>query len=624
MCGIAGVFNINRDFRTDVEVLNNMTDMLIHRGPDEQSSGTVENFGYGFRRLSIIDLAGGSQPFYNHDRSVVMLCNGEIYNYKALRKEMEAKGAVFSSDCDVEVIVHLYAHYGISFVERLNGQFGFCIFDQNENRLYLARDHFGICPLFYTMVDGTLVYASEIKSILKYPGVQKEVDLTGLDQTLSFPGMVSPQTMFKGVHSIKPGHFVQFDASGLKEVEYWDMDYPLESDPKPTLTEDEYVEQLEELLMRSVELRLNADVPVGFYLSGGLDSSLIGSLSKSINKGNSYPSFSIRFPSHNNKEIDEQPFQQIMNDYLNCEYNAIPFDWNNIHKGLKKAIWHSECPLKETYNTCSLALSQSVRDQNIKVILSGEGADEMFGGYVGYRFDTQRKNGHAHDLNAIYEEQVRTKLWADPHFFYEKNQHEFTETKQALYADGVNARFNDFNSLNRLAINKERLKGRHVFHKRSYVDFKLRLSDHLISDHCDRVAYANSVEGRYPFLDIDLFDFVRKIPPSVMLTDLIEKYLLKKMARKHLPSSIIDRQKFGFVAPGSPHLLNNNIDWIEDMLSDDRIKRQGYFNPVTIRNLKKIYSKPGFKLKIPYESDLLIVILTFNIFLEEFELPDFS
>ncbi|HEY8919096.1 MAG TPA: asparagine synthase C-terminal domain-containing protein, partial [Chitinophaga sp.] len=355
------------------------------------------------------------------------------------------------------------------------------------------------------------------------------------------------------------------------------------------------------------------------------DSSLIGAMMKKIHPDTSYQSFSIGFPTLDHKEIDERKYQQIVAKHVNSRHTEIPFDWPEIEQRLRQAVYHSECPLKESYNTCSLALSENVRNSGVKVILTGEGSDEFLGGYVGYRFDVQRSQMPVEkDLEDLLEDQMNEQLWSDPNFFYEKRHVSFRETVQALYSDEVNEGFSEFDCLEHLGIDKRKLEGRHAFHKRSYLDMKLRLSDHLVADHGDRVAYANSIEGRYPFLDVNLANFVKTIPPEIKLKNLVEKYILKEVAKKYLPEEIYARQKQGFVAPGSPHLLRNNIEWINDMLSYDRIKRQGYFNPDTIERLKKIYRKDDFKLNLPFDSDLLIVVLTFNIFLDVFDMPAFA
>lgn len=599
-----------------------MANAMEHRGPDEFSCNIDGRISLGFRRLSIVDVHNGHQPFYSMDGSVMLICNGEIYNYKELREELRAKGYRFCTNCDVEVIVHLYCEYGTGFLPRLNGQFAFVIYDKRDESLFLARDHFGICPLFYTSVEDRLIFASEIKAIIKHPLVKREVNLQGLDQVFTFPGPVSPVTVFRNILSMPPGHCLVIRDGVQSLSQFWDLVYP-EAGELTVKDEAFYMEGLESLLLQSVRYRLNADVPIGFYLSGGLDSSLIGALMKAVTPDVNYTSFSIGFPF--DSDMNERRYQQQMIQHLGLENVEIAFGSGEVEQGLKQAVWASECPLKETYNSCSLALSRSVRDKGLKVILSGEGADELFGGYVGYRFDKQRSvHSGVKDLEQQLEDDCRNRLWGDHDFFYEKNYHEFSSLRHDLYAPGVREKFNGFNAVEKLVFNKERIRNRHVFHQRSYVDMKLRLADHLIADHCDRVAYSNSVEGRYPFLDVGLVEFVKNIPPDIKLNGLVEKYILKKVARKYVPDTIIDRQKFGFVAPGSPAILKKNIEWVEDLLSYERIKRQGYFDPDVVEHLKRTYRKEGFVLHLPFDSDLLIVILTFNIFLELFGMPDHS
>ncbi|MCE3228481.1 MAG: asparagine synthase (glutamine-hydrolyzing) [Bacteroidetes bacterium] len=626
MCGIAGFYNTKgEDVLYGEDILSAMSDTLHHRGPDDSGYYISGPAALGFKRLSIVDLRHGQQPMFSKDETVAMICNGEIYNYKELQKELIAKGHTFKTNCDVEVVLHGYIQYGIDFFKRLNGQFAFVIYDKVRNLCVLGRDHFGICPMFYTTVDNHLVFASEIKAILKFPSLKKEVNVKGLDQILSFPGLVSPVSMFKNIHSLKPGHILTVKNTGTELLEYWDLDYPDEGQDYGNRPESYYVEKLEELLLRSVKYRLNADVDIGFYLSGGLDSSLIAALIRKTEPSKNFPSFSISFPERENAGINESYYQRKVASLVGSEHNEVEFLSDEIHRRLKHAVYHSECPLKETYNTCSLALSELVNKQGIKVILSGEGADEFFGGYVGYRFDVQRgNNSNEEDIDLLLENQSRQMLWGDAHFFYEKKYREFSETKKALYSDDVNFSFDSIDSTRSLGLNKSRIVNKNVFHKRSYIDLKVRLSDHLISDHCDRVAYANSVEGRYPFLDIDLINFVTQIPPHIQLKDLVEKYILKQVASKYLPPEIINRQKFAFVAPGSTHLLKQNIDWVNDLLSPQRIKRQGYFNPDTVEFLRKKYSQEGFQLNVPYENDLLITVITFNIWLDTFGMPSFS
>lgn len=621
MCGLAGFIDTRYEHKPDPLLLVRMTDKLVHRGPDSPGYFVDHYVALGFRRLSIIDLDGGDQPIYNEDGSLVLMCNGEIFNYPELKRVLLQKGHTFRTKSDVEVLLHLYEEHGIDFLDKINGQFAFIIYDRKNRRAFLARDHFGINPLYYTIVNGLFIFASEIKAILEHPQVSREVDLTGLDQTLSFPGLVSPRTMFKGIQSLKSGHYIVVENGEIAVREYWDLDYPPLNAGAISKAEEEYVEELKHLLTRSVQYRLQSDVPVGFYLSGGLDSSLIGALINQVAPDTRRHSFSIGFTD---EDISETKHQKLMSAFTCSIHNEIIFDWSEIVERLSRMIYHCECPVRESYNTCSMALSAAARNAGVKVVLTGEGADELFAGYVGYRFDRFRdRESKSYDLETALEDELREKLWGDKDFFYEKDHHALREVKQTLYSAGVNELYSEFDCLNHGLVNKERLRGRHTVHQRSYLDFKLRLSDHLISDHGDRMTLANSVEGRYPFLDIDLVEFSTRIPPDLKLHNYIEKYILKRVATDMLPPEIVKREKFGFHAPGSPYLLQQGIEWINDMVSHERIKRQGYFNPDVIDRLRAQYTENGFKLNLPFEDDLLIVVLTFGIFLDTFSLRGF-
>jgi asparagine synthase (glutamine-hydrolysing) len=536
-----------------------------------------------------------------------------------LREELTHKGHVFRTRTDVEVLLHLYEEEGPEFLNRLNGQFSFVIYDRKARSLFLARDHFGVNPLYFTVADEVLIFASEIKAILKHPLVHAEVDLTGLDQVLSFPGVVSPRTMFKGIESLPSGHCLMVKGSSIKRYEYWDLDYPPDGEVPYDKPESSYVEELKHFFERSVRYRLQADVPVGHYLSGGIDSSMVAAEVKRASNGHTRHSFSIAFTE---KDICESRYQRVMAEHTGSRHHEIIFDWAEISERLPAMIRHSECPVKETFDTCSLALSEAARASGITVVLAGEGADELFAGYVGYRFDRRGLRAEKkYEYETIMEDELRERLWGDKDIFYETDQFAFRDLKLALYSDRLNEQFDEFECLNFPPINKERLRGRHFVHQRSYLDFKLRLSDHLLTEHGDHMALANSVEARYPFLDIDLVEFSRFIPPDLKLRGYTEKYILKKLAEDLLPDEIVRREKFGFRAPGSPYLLQQNIAWVNDLLAPERIKRQGYFNSTAIEKLKRRYSQPGATLHPHLESDLLLFVLTFGLFLDEFQLP---
>jgi asparagine synthase (glutamine-hydrolysing) len=622
VCGIAGIFDFAGHDRLDARTLAALAEPIEHRGPDDAGYHREENLGFGFRRLSIIDVSrAGNQPFSNEDRSVVSVCNGEIYNYPALRRELLARGHAFRSRCDVEVLPHLYEAEGPRFVERLNGQFAFALYDARRRRLMLARDHVGIAPLFYTVRDGLLIFASEIKAILRHPLVAREVDLAGLDQVLSLPGLVSPRTMFRGIRALRPGHYLLVDADGPREHEYWDLTYPPADGIEAPRPEAYYREGLQERLLRAVERRLHADVPVGFYLSGGLDSSLIAGLVSRLRPGERLHSFSIGF---SDAAIDERHYQRQVADRVASIHHEAVFEPGDVAARLRQAVYHAEAPLKESYNTCSLALSAQVREHGLKVVLTGEGADELFAGYVGYRFDAGGGRGDGTGVEAQLDRQLNERLWGDPGLFYERSLRGLRETREALYSASVAGRIPEFACTREAFVDREKLRGRHPVHQRSYLDFKLRLADHLLADHGDRVTYANSVEARYPFLDVEVIDFVRTIPPALLLKGGTEKYILKETARPFVPEAVVSREKFAFVAPGSPFLLRQNAEWIQDTLASDAIARGGYFDPGAVERLRAQYGREGFRVNQTFECDLLMLVLSFGIFLELFGLPSHS
>lgn len=619
MCGICGIIDLNRKKRIKNSIIKKMTSKLIHRGPDAVGHYFDGNIAFGFTRLSIIDLEGGMQPIFNEDDSIVLVCNGEIFNYIELKQELMAQGHSFKTKTDVETIIHLYEEKGMDFLNLINGQFAFVIYDFKKRYLICARDHFGIIPFFYTYTDDYFIFASEIKSIFEHPGVNKEVDLVGLDQIFSFPGLICPRTMFKGIKSLENGHYLYLkDRDDIKNTEYWDMIFPEVNEGIDHKDETYYLNHLDELITQSVRLRLRSDVPVGIYVSGGLDSSIIAAKTLQLFPHIKRHTFSIDFEE---KDKSESRYQRIIADFLGSNHIEKLFFYPDISTRLEKVIYHTECPIKETYDTASLALSEAARENNIKVVLTGEGADEWFAGYPGYKFDKFREvSGQTITPETHFRNEINKKIWGDEDFNFEINQYEFKKIKKDLYSDNLNSMYEEFNCLNHKIVNINRLMNRDKIHKRSYLDYKLRLVGHLISDHGDRMAYANSVEARYPFLDKDLVEFAAHIPPHLKLKKFEEKYILKELAKSQIPERIIKREKFAFHAPGSPYLLKKNIEYINDMLSYETIKREGFFNPETIEKLKKQYVQKDFKLIIPYDSDLLITVLTFGIFLETFNL----
>lgn len=621
MCGIVGIFDAIGRHAPGCKLLGRMMEKLKHRGPDDSGDFTNEEIALGFLRLSILDLERGNQPMFNEDGTVVSICNGELYNFRSLKNDLLQKGHRFKTANDCEIIPHLYEEYGINFLDHLNGQFAFSLYDLKAKILYLARDHFGVCPLYYACAGGICVFSSEIKAILEHPMMPRKVNLKALEQLLLFPGTFSTQTMFEGIESVPSGHYVKVDASGPSLHEYWDLDYPRVGDLPSQQPEEFYIDGLSALLLKSTASRLQSDVPVGIYLSGGLDSSLIAGMVKSLCPEKPRRTFSVSFGGD---EMCEARYQQQMAHRLNSLHTDIPYDTQNVVRDLMDAIYHAECPLKETHDTASLALSHAAKCSGTSVAMTGQGADEIFAGYIGYRFDqfySDRPSG-GREIN-LNERNLRKRLWGDERLAYEHDLLSARRFNSTLYSDDVRDVVERFDWDELAPVNKERLEGRHLIHKRSYLDFKMRLSDHLLTDHGDRMAMANSVELRHPFLDKDVIAFATQIPPELKLNGYTEKYILKQVAKAFVGSEITEREKFGWYTPGSPALLRSGDGCVDDLLSPDIIKKQGYFNSDTVEALKAKYLQDGFMLNQPFESDILTVVLTFGMFLKTFDLPDF-
>ncbi|SET05000.1 asparagine synthase (glutamine-hydrolyzing) [[Clostridium] polysaccharolyticum] len=620
MCGICGMFNTIGYGEANVEQIKLMTKTFIHRGPDEEGYRITDYYGLGFCRLSIIDLGNGNQPIVNEEHTIYLICNGEIFNYLELRKELIAKGHVFCTNTDVEVLLHLYEEMGEQMLDRINGQFAFAIIDENRQKIFLARDQFGVMPLFYTVIDGVLFFASEIKALLTNQKVKRKVDLTSMEQFFSLPAPVSPRTMFENIKSLQPGHYLiaRHNREEIQVHEYWDVVYPKTAESYERHPESYYTEKLEELLLQSVKYRLQADVEVGAFLSGGLDSSLITCMMKALSS-EQRKLFSVIFE---NKDFSEQKYSELVAKKLGYEHHKVLFQTEDVAKRLREVIYHTEAPVKEAYNTATLALSGEARKSGIKVILTGEGSDELFAGYPSYRFDKLR---YARNMNAKAskeEKAYREKVWGDPLFKYESDFTELFKIKRELFSSKVMEKYSEFDYTKFNVVNTSKIIGRHPIHQRSYIDMKVRLADHLISDHSDRMLMANSVEGRFPFMDKDLVEFLTKVPPDLKLNNFVEKYILKEVAKKYVPNEIINREKFIFVAPGSPFLLKENFEWINDLLSYERIKRQGYFNPDTVERLKKQYCSSDFSLSTSIDVDYMLMVITFCIFLDVFQMQD--
>ncbi len=622
MCGVVGIFDFLRQSRVNRDVLEHMIGRLTHRGPDGIRTAGDERAGLACSRLSIIDLENGWQPM-SAGSHVVAVCNGEIFNHRVLRDELERRGHRLRTRCDVEVIPYLYLEYGTSMFERLNGQFAAIIYDARRRVMVAARDHFGICPLFYTVAGGCAYFASEIKALLAHPDIPRRLDPIGLDQVLTFPGNISPRTSFAGISSIQPGHFVEVCPNGsIHDREYWDLNYPEDGEDADDDAHDEthelaLIEELDHLLGNAVQLRLQADQPVGSYLSGGLDSSLVSAVMRRRRPSQAeFAAFSVDFQD---KLLSEGKFQRFIARYLHATHHQQTLDQDGIVQRLRTVVQHSEQPLKESFNSATLMLSELAHQSGYRVVLAGQGADELFAGYVGYRMDAAPALRRSSQLDDM-ERGLNQRLWGDRDFVYEKLHGAFRAARLRLLSPQLRDVLSRHDAVEDFVVRRDRLDKRDALHRRSYIDVKLRLGDHLLSDHGDRMAMANAVEVRYPFLDLELVDFVTRLPRRLKLNGFTEKYILRRVAERYLPAPILQREKFGFAAPGSADLIKAGDEYIDTLLSPSEIRRRGVFDANEVSRVRGLYTQPNYRVNVPFETDLLMVVLTTGILQDSFDL----
>jgi asparagine synthase (glutamine-hydrolysing) len=597
MCGIAGYFHAG-GLRADKSVLQTMTRALTHRGPDEEGYHLDGLVGLGHRRLSIIDLSSGQQPMHNADKSVTVIFNGEIFNYVELREELKKKGHRFATHSDTEVIVHGYVEWGVKVLDHLNGQFAIAVWDAPNRKLLLARDRVGIRPLFYARApDGALLFASEAKSLLRYPGMRAEIDPIGVSQTFTFWVNVPPRTVFKDVQELAAGHYLVATPEGTRTAAYWKHRFPdaKDYDDKPI---EHYAERLREILFDSTTLQLRADVPVAAYLSGGLDSSIITALVKQ-NHNPGLITFSVAFAD---KAFDERAYQQQMVDFLKTDHRIIEVDYGDIGEAFSDVMYYSEKPMIRTAPAPLLRLSGLVRKNGVKVVLTGEGSDEIFGGYNIFREDKVRRFW-AQSPDSKWRPQLISSLYhyvnKNPaaqgfwRMFFKKG---LTDTSNPYYSHLIRwsntaqiksmftpefrermGREEDLMPELDAFIDKDMMRW-HPLCRAQYLEMALFMSGYLLCSQGDRMMMGNSVEGRFPFLDHRVVEFAATIPPKYKIRILNEKYILKKAYEKLLPASIVNRPKTPYRAPISRCFMDEKANLASSLLAPAKIKEYGYFS----------------------------------------------
>jgi asparagine synthase (glutamine-hydrolysing) len=605
VCGIAGILSINAAPPGEAE-LAAMIGTLRHRGPDGSGFYRDADVGLAHARLSIIDLEGGAQPLANEDRSIWVSLNGEIFNYVELRHRLKQAGHRFATRSDTEVIVHAYEQYGEGFLEHLNGQFALALWDRRRRRLLLARDRVGIRPLFYTRAAGRLLFASEIKALLACREVPRRLDVRALGQIFTYWAALPPDTAFAGIATLPPGHYLVVDARGSRLVRYWDWAFPEEGEPE-SRSPEACAEELRALLIDAVHLQLRADVPVGAYLSGGLDSSLVAALVKNFSEA-SLRTFSLAF---DDAEFDESPFQREAARHLGTQNATLRCTSADVGAAFRRAIWHAETPIVRTAPTPLMLLSQHVRAHGYKVVLTGEGADEVFAGYDLFkeakirRFWARAPQSRLRPraLERLYP-YLRTSPATAPAFsqrFFgagleQANEPYFAhlprwttthriwryfsrEVRAALAGFDPYGAFKDT-----LPAAAARWSG---LARDQYAEAHTLLSGYLLSSQGDRMAMANSVEGRFPFLDHRVIEFANRLPPRYKLRGLTEKYVLRRAAQGLLSDAVRLRVKQPYRAPESQSFFRGGCaeGYVSELLDARRLREAGYFDAQAVQRL---------------------------------------
>lgn len=610
MCGIAGYVG-DVDPGAAPGLLGRMVATLSHRGPDGRGFHTGPGVGMAHARLSIIDLATGAQPIHNTGRDIWTVCNGEIFNYVELRERLQSQGHEFYTQSDTEVIVHLYERHGDRFVEHLNGQFAIALWDARRRRMVFARDRTGIRPLFLARSGGRTWFASEVKALLAVLPECASLRIDGLVEALTFWSAIDPGTVYEGVESLPPGCLLAVEADGRESVtRYWDWTFPAACETTPGRhagSLPDAAAQLRELLVDAVRLQLRADVPVGAYLSGGLDSSALVALVRGFTD-TPVRTFSLAFED---REFDESAEQQAMVRHLGTDHTTLLCGHDDIAEAFPRFVRHAEVPVLRTAAVPLMLLSAAVRRHGYKVVLTGEGADEVFAGYDLFKEAKVRRFWARQPASALRprllerlypylrNSPVRNPAFARA-FFGQGMEHidrgifahvpRWTTSRRALamLAPALRASVAGWDPLAAYeATLPEAACGWSPLARDQYVEAKSLLAGYLLSSQGDRVAMANSVEARYPYLDHRIVDFASRLPPSFKLRGLQEKFLLRRAIGDLLPPAIAARTKQPYRAPDSASFFKDGkpVDYVADLLGGDRIRAAGYFDPVAVGRL---------------------------------------
>ncbi len=612
-----------------------MVTALAHRGPDANGVFSRDGVGLAHARLSIIDLAGGQQPMSIDDGKLWITFNGEIFNYIELRDELIKKGHKFATRSDTEVILHLYQEEGEDCIRHLNGQWAFAIWDTKQRKLFLSRDRLGVRPLFYTQTDNRFLFASEIKALFTHAGVRRELDFQALDQILTFWVTLPPRTAFKHISQLPPGHSLTLIDGQVRVWRYWDLEYCPENEDSEEGGK-RLAEELLSLLLDATRIRLRSDVPVGAYLSGGLDSTLITALTSQL-VGDRLRTFSVSFED---PEFDESSYQTEASTFLKTQHSDIRCSSGDIAAVFPDVIWHTEQPIVRTAPSPLFLLAKLVRKNGFKVVLTGEGADEMMGGYDIFkeakirRFWGRNPTSRSRPLllrrlypymqgiqrqPASYLEsffRVSPEDLSNPYFSH-LPRWDLTAKLKALLSDAVRAETRSYDPLQELEqVLPPSFRSWGPFSQAEYLEAMFLLPGYILSSQGDRMAMAHSVEGRYPFLDHRLVAFAAKLPPTLKMKVLDQKHLLKQASRGLIPDSIRERHKQPYRAPEGKSFFTSSEPYVEQMLSSERTHQDQVFNPQAVHALVTKF-KNG-RASSTRDNMALVSVLSTQILIDQF------
>jgi asparagine synthase (glutamine-hydrolysing) len=599
MCGICGIFHSERSQRVNRDKLVGMNEQIVHRGPDDDGFFIEENVGLAMRRLSIIDIQTGHQPLSNEDENIWIVFNGEIYNHQDLRKDLQAHGHRYRTKSDTETIVHLYEEYGTKCVEHLRGMFAFAIWDRFKKRLFIARDRLGIKPLYYRFEGNTLLFGSEIKTILAYPGVKPEFNAGALAEYLAFGYLAGEKSMYAGIRKLMPGHILTIDELGkLETSRYWDLDVKVDDGSRPR---EYYVGGYRERLEECVSSHLMSDVPLGVFLSGGLDSSAIAALTTKLRK-EPIETFSV---GYGEEAFSELPYARTIAEHLNSQHHEVHLSRDEFFQTLPRLIWHEDEPIAWPSSVALYFVARLARER-VTVVLTGEGSDETLGGYTRYPWTllNSRMDRIYRGLTpSVLRRLLRNGIEEFPLTAASKRKLEHTflvrdgASWPSFYFDNFYSAFSAVEQDDLLTPEAKQMAGDAYagsmrywdhssgdpLHRLLYTDIKTYLVELLMKQ--DQMSMAASVESRVPFLDHALVEFTATIPAKYSTRGMAGKRILKSAVEDLLPNSIVHRQKLGFPTPWAYWLTGSSLENLRSLLMESRTLDRGLFRADAIRRL---------------------------------------